>query len=950
MGLARRSFVALVFYALLAPALSAQTAVAAQPIRIGVSTGTSPLVHADRKGKPSGFIVDLVAAICKERNLSYVIDYRPWNDLITDFKAGRVDVMANMVYTAERTTYADFSIAHLMLPGAIYIHKGDSTVRKAEDLATKRIAAALNTYAYETTAKHGWSNSLVPVQSLNEALAQLNSGQVDAVFGIRAFADYFIRENHFDHVEMAPFNLPDLRYQYHLAVPKAHDQLLYEINTGLVIIRRNGTYDDIYERWFGLLEPRKLRWSDLRPYRLQTLIIIFTLAAAFWLQRRLVKKLRLQAKALQTSEERLSLLLEGSQDAFWDWNIITNRVTRSERWSKMLGGTPDQIGTGVDALDPVIHPDDITLARNARSRLLQLGHERVEYRVRARNGQWIWILDRGMVVARDEKGLPTRVTGAASDITVHKRIEEALGRSQALLEQSQRAAEIGGWEYDTANDSLFWTFQSFLIHDLEPDEKTLTMERVFLFYQPTEQNKIRQAFKLALEKGQPFELELDLITAKQRHIWVRTIGRTDKNTERVVRVYGSFQDITQRINEEEDRRQLQLKMLEAQKLESLGVLAGGIAHDFNNLLTVIIGNASLAREAPALAAESLTQIETASQRAADLCRQMLTYAGKSRISMEDCDINDIVANTVHLLRLSINKNASLDFALGDQPLVIEADPTQIRQVVMNLVINASEAIGDGGGRIRVSTTRRPIAAETLLTARVGQKLEPGEYVVLEVQDEGSGMSEETMLRIFDPFFTTKFVGRGLGLAAVLGIVRSHRGAFFVESTLGKGATFRMLLPLSDKPLPLKNVQPAARPTEIAALRTAASFLVVDDEPNVRKLACSILERQGHNVAQASDGYEALALLLAHGDRFAAILLDLTMTGMDGRATLHELRQMKLDVPVLIMSGYSEVDVRERFPNDPRLSFLPKPFTPEELLKRLHELLARPALRISLPHA
>jgi PAS domain S-box-containing protein len=933
----RRLCLAILLGVSFAAQTGAQTTASPAPIvRVGIEQGKSPLSHEDSGGQPSGFLVDLMEAIAKERNLQPVLDYRPWGELLSDFKAGKVDVLANMVFTPERATYADFSIAHLVLPAAIYIRKGDTTIRTAEDLRAKRIGAVPGGYSYDTAIKHGWGREYVAATSLDDALELLNSGRVDAVLGTKIFTENIIRDKHLANIQPAPFVVRDVRFQYHLVVLKGHDELLYELNAGLIAIRNNGTYDNIYEKWIGPLEPRSLRFRDLRPFFWPSILIVLALGVAFFRQRRLVRKLRQQADALKTSEERLTLVLEGSQDAFWDWDVAANRVTRSERWTVMVGDTPGQ--PGIEALDPLIHPDDIARVRQARDRLMELGHGRVEYRIQARSGQWLWILDRGKVVARDTSGRPTRMTGAASDITTRKRIEEALGRSQALLEQSQRAAEIGGWEFDAATGTLYWTLQAFRIHDLDPDAGTPTMERVFSFYKSSAQPVIRNAFREALGEGQPFDLELELLTGNQRHIWIRTIGRAEKNATRVVRVYGSFQDITYRKREEEERQKLQQKMLEAQKLESLGVLAGGIAHDFNNLLTVIMGNASLAKESPDTAPEALQQIETATQRAADLCRQMLAYAGKSRTSTENVDLNSIVTDTVHLLRLSISKNANLEFALAPQPLAIEADPSQIRQIIMNLVINASDSIGETAGRIRVSTSPLNVTPEMLREARLGQELPPGEYVAFDVSDDGCGMSAETMARIFDPFFTTKFAGRGLGLAAVLGIVRSHRGAFFVQSTLGHGSTFRMVLPPSSRPLAQAPVpQISSTP---ASAQKPGHFLVVDDEPSVRKLTSNVLEKEGHTVTLASDGYEALALALAHGGRFTAVLLDLTMPVIDGPSTLKELRQMKIDAPVLIMSGYSEIDARNRFADDPQLAFLPKPFTGEILLANLYELLDR----------
>ena len=915
----------------------AEPASPAPIIRVGIEQGTSPLSSEDIPGQPSGFLVDLVEAIAKDRNLQPVLACRPSSELLSDFKAGKIDVLANLVLTPERATYANSSIAYLILPGTVYIRKDDQSIRVADDLRNKRIAVGTAGYSYETAVKRGWGREFVAVNSLVEALERLNAGQADAVPGSRVFSNNVIKEKKLFNVRPAPFVVDDFSFQYHLAVLKGRDELLYELNAGLIAIRNNGVYDVIYEKWFGSIEPRSLKFRDLRPYLWTASFILLALGTALFRQRHLVGKLRQQAEALQTSEERLTLVLEGSQDAFWDWDIKKNHVTRSERWTVMVGPASGQ--PGIEGFNRLVHPDDLDHLKQARERLLQQGHGHFEYRIRSRNGQWIWIHDRGKVVARDGAGHPTRLTGAISDITAHKRIEEALGRSQALLEQSQRAAEIGGWEYDVASNTLYWTLQAFRIHDLDPDAGTPTLEQILSFYLPKGQPVIRDAFREAQNKGQPFDLELELLTGNRRRIWVRTIGRAEKNSSQVVRVYGSFQDITFRKKEEEERQKLQQKMLEAQKLESLGVLAGGIAHDFNNLLTVIMGNASLAKESPAMAAESLQQIETATLRAADLCRQMLAYAGKSRTSSESVDFNSIVTDTVHLLRLSISKNATLDFALAPTPLAIEGDPSQIRQIIMNLVINASDSIGASAGRIQVSTSRLPVTSEILREARLGQDLPPGEYVALEVTDNGCGMSAETLARIFDPFFTTKFAGRGLGLAAVLGIVRAHHGAFFVQSTLGQGSTFRMLLPPGRRAMTGEKLKPNALPPP-ASLVKPGHFLVVDDEPSVRKITCNILEQEGHKVTLAADGYEALALSLAHGGKFTAVLLDLTMPVMDGPSTLKELRQMKIDAPVLIMSGYSEIDARKRFTDDPLLAFLAKPFTGEVLLAALYELLAR----------
>ncbi|MDX2188000.1 MAG: PAS domain-containing protein [Opitutaceae bacterium] len=661
-------------------------------------------------------------------------------------------------------------------------------------------------------------------------------------------------------------------------------------------------------------------------------------AIGFLVQRSFARRLRAQADALRASEEQLKLVVEGSEDAFWDWDVPSGRVIRSEQWNRILGYTQEQLPPRIGAFTAIIHPDDAPKFKQAKEQILKDGFCRIEYRLKSIDGTWRWIFDRGKVVLRDTRGKPLRVTGAATDITLRKRIEQALVRSQALLEQTQAAAGMGGWEYDSRAGAFFWTRQVFYIHDLEPDSEQVSMERALSFCEDAEREKLKQAIETAAEKGESFDLELKLHTEK-RHAWVRYIGRAEQSAAGSFRVYGSVQDITQRHTAEDERVQIQTKMLEAQKLESLGVLAGGIAHDFNNILTVIMGSASLAREEPSMVNESLEHIQTAANRAADLCRQMLAYAGKSRFSLEIHDLNEIVRDTVELLKLSIRKTAELEFSLHPSVLPVEADSSQLRQVIMNLVINASDALGEKAGKIRVATYPIDITHERLREARIGQDAPEGKYLALEIMDNGSGMTPETMNRIFDPFFTTKFTGRGLGLAAVLGIVRAHRGAFLVRSSIGQGSVFTMLIPLSLAVPPVREPTVAARPAPL--VRQEGKVLVVDDEPEVRKIAGAILEKQGYTVALASDGYEALALALAHGMQFKCVLLDLTMPGLDGPSTFRELRALNRHVPILIMSGFSEADARKQLSVDSRSSFLAKPFSTEDLLQRVNSLINSP---------
>jgi PAS domain S-box-containing protein len=382
-------------------------------------------------------------------------------------------------------------------------------------------------------------------------------------------------------------------------------------------------------------------------------------------------------------------------------------------------------------------------------------------------------------------------------------------------------------------------------------------------------------------------------------------------------------DITQRKESEEALRL-------SQKLESLGVLSGGIAHDFNNLLTVILGNTNLGTmhltpESPAL--PYLQQIEQATLRAADLTRQLLAYAGKGRMQSIEVDLNRLVLEMTQLLTVSISKKAMVRYDLTPGSLLISADPSQMQQLVMNLVTNASEAIGDEvSGLITVRTGVQMVDEATNSGLLAAMPLTPGSYVTLEVSDTGCGMTAEVQERIFDPFYTTKFTGRGLGLSAMLGILRSHGGSLKVYSEVGHGSVFKLFLPA------LAPSSEGQAPRHLGmGWEGHGILLLVDDEPSARAVARGLAENLGFQVLEAADGQEAVTLFeLRHGE-ITVVLMDLTMPHMDGRQAFLLMQEVDRTVPVVLTSGYSERDVLADFMGKGLAGFLPKPYQSSQFL-------------------
>lgn len=402
-------------------------------------------------------------------------------------------------------------------------------------------------------------------------------------------------------------------------------------------------------------------------------------------------------------------------------------------------------------------------------------------------------------------------------------------------------------------------------------------------------------------------------------------------------IYAVARDVTVARREEERQQRLEDRMRQAQKLESLGLLAGGIAHDFNNLLSGILGHAQLtqiklAPESPLR--DDIAMIETAALRASELCNQMLAYSGKGRFVSKQFRLSDMVSEMTHLLRVSISKDIVLRLELDEETPWVEGDVTQIRQVVMNLITNAAEAIGEESGQIHLATGSTRETEESLAYLQFGSDLQPGYFAFFEIADTGQGMDPETVERIFDPFFSTKFTGRGLGLAAVLGIVRGHGGAIQVYSELGRGTRFRILLPIEEQ------VEDAATPdTTSATFRGFGTVLIADDDANARNVAEQLFIHLGFDVLTAGDGVECLEVYDGQPDRIRLVMLDLTMPRLDGKATLEALQERNPEVTVLMTSGYSRQAVELPPDSERRLGFLQKPYRLKDLTDGVQRLLA-----------
>jgi PAS domain S-box-containing protein len=629
-------------------------------------------------------------------------------------------------------------------------------------------------------------------------------------------------------------------------------------------------------------------------------------------------------EALRESEERYRMLFDLESDAIFLIDNESGRLLETNTGATALYGYTREELLAMRNTDLSAEPED-TRRVTTETPIAAYQVVRVPLRYHRR---------------KDGTVFPVEITGrffewggrkvhiaAIRDITDRKRAETALAESEQRLRTLAEAPFEG---IALIEEGMFADLSDQLASMLGYAREELLGRPVMQVIAPESRERVAGAIRSG--RLEPYE---HLTLRKDGTIFpVEVRARVAEIGGRQVRI-SAVRDISERKRDEEERRRLEEKMRHAQKLQSLGVLAGGIAHDFNNLLTAIQGNADLALLSlppAAPARQHVKEIEGAVRRAAELCRQMLAYAGKGRLVVQRHDLSAVVREMTSILDISVSKKAVLRYRLAPVLPAIEADATQLRQVIMNLITNASEALGEASGIVSVSTGVMQCDRAYLEESTLGQELPEGPYVYLEVADTGCGMDAETQQRIFDPFFTTKFTGRGLGLAAVLGIVRGHRGAIKVYSQPGQGSTLAILFPMAPgEPVPAE-VTPEA-PT---AWRGSGTVLLVDDEEPVRNVAKEMLERLGFRVVTAADGRQALATFRVHADRIVCVLLDLTMPHLNGVETFQELRGLRADLRVILSSGYDEQDVIQRFAGRGLAGFIQKPYT----LGALQEVLRR----------
>ncbi len=772
-----------------------------------------------------------------------------------------------------------------------------------------------------------------------------------------------------------------------------------------------------------------------------------------------------QAKLAETNA-LLQSILDASPNLTFIYDLKEFRnvtVSQGESMNDMFPVEAWQ-GQSLETILTYIHPDDVPILLNSRSVISALPDKKIfskEYRMRDREGKWHTCLERAVVFKRDEHGKPVQILATLIDVTEQRQTAQALRYTEDILKKAERVAHVGAWEVDLQTMQVYWSDETYRIHEVD-EHKPITVEEAIQFYAPEARAIISRTVERAIQKGKSYDLELPLITAKGTPKWVHTIGYPEFKEGKVVRLYGVFQDITERkafqetlekerkllqtifdespdtiflvdaqtdlildcnaraeqlfertksemigkngrtfhakeLTEKEradilehiqrsgawggeieylnptgkrwwgwlslrvlqlstnpmllvrvsditamhnaqmEKEQLHQQVLHLQKLEALGTLSAGVAHDFNNLLTVIqMANSTLKLKAKSLPIEKYIEtIHQTVERGKNIVSQLGLFARSNKAELSPLRLRDVLAQVRSMLSVSMPKNIRIQMQIETERDVMMGNMTNLAQVFLNLAINARDAMPDGGEII--FTLSRLTRSEVPLSVQVGSALE---YVVVSVRDTGTGMSDEVKARIFEPFFTTKGIGKGtgLGLAIVFGVVQNHNGAIDVQSTLGKGTTFTLYFPASERAMESETT----RKEDLPRARRGETILLVDDERAILESMFETLEEFGYDTMATTKPQDALMryqeTFAQQPEKIALVISDLGMPDMGGDELVRQILALNPKQKVLVMSGYYDEEKRSKLMTLGKVSYLQKPFEVEALVKTVYRVL------------
>jgi PAS domain S-box-containing protein len=665
--------------------------------------------------------------------------------------------------------------------------------------------------------------------------------------------------------------------------------------------------------------------TDYDEHDVETIGMLAGLAWELAERKRIEDELK-QSEAIMNASQQIANV------GGWDWDCRNRKMTWTDQTYRIHDMEPDALAPRspehIEKSISCYRPEDRQIIMDAFSRCTSNGEPYdLDFPLTTVSGRNIWI--RTVARAVRENGGISRVIGTIQDITNRKSAEELLRLNE---ERFRNAFEFSAIGMALVSPTGKWLKVNRRVCDITGYTADELMQKTFQDITHPEDLNTDLDFvrRMLVGEIETYQMEKRYFHKAGHIVWVLlvvSLVRDDQGAP--LHFISQIQDISATKQAEEERRRLDEQLRETQKMESLGVLAGGIAHDFNNILQVIMGNAELVRlrlPANTPVEKNLNDICQVSSRAAELCQQMLAYAGKAPLIRGSCDMVALVDEMVRMLRATLAQNVVLSHNTSRAIPTITADSNQIRQIVMNLIVNGAEAIGTDQGSVRVTLSKGENSAENPAKDYLGRDIAPGGYVCLAVADTGCGMSDEIRQRLFDPFFTTKFDGRGLGMPAVLGIISSHHGALQLDTVIGRGTTVTVWLPAE-----ADNNATEPKPSH---WRGSGTILLVEDEQAVRQLCREMLRELGYSVVEAANGQEALELFRHHRQEITLVITDIGMPVLDGYDLFRELKLLSPQLPIIISSGFGDTTVTERIPRHEIAGIINKPYR----LARLREVM------------
>ncbi len=889
-------------------------------------TSYPPFEFIDDNGERQGMCLELVRWMSTEFGFQAAFTDMTFQEAQEAVLEGEADVLTSFFYSEARDLNFDFTEPMYEIPARVYVRPETTDIQTLADLAGKRVSVQRGDYAVDFLRAEGINCIFVHADNFSDAIYLLLDGEVDALVGDEQIVEFHLFNHHSREDIVAAGDTLYIGLNC-MSVAEGDSLLCSIINKGIEYALENGIIEGIATKWQGspitLSDRNTFRYL---PHLLVALGLILTAAVlVFFWNLRLRHLVEQRTRSLKESEKRLDQALDQANLGSWDNNILTGDAVNNNRYSLMLGYSPGEVNFSFAGWLNQVHPDDrISLEQYINEYLVSnSGRYETEFRMRTKNGDWVWIHSCGGVVHRDSSGKPVRLTGIHQDITRRK-------HSESLARKA-----IDDWEN---------TFDALpeLIAVLDSEGVILRVNKA-------------QALALGMTREEcvgrklsslmfPDVLSGEIKPFSSREMYIDKLQRcfevsmsvSEDPDDGSIRVIHVARDISERKAAERQQREMEGRVQHAQKLESLGVLAGGIAHDFNNILMAIRGYTDLAistvkEEGQTL--KYLKEINKSVGTASELSGQMLAYSGRGNFVVETVCINDIIEKMRPMIQVSISRKAELQIHTDEYLPPVTVDSTQMEQVILNLLTNASEAIGSSRGIITVTTGLE----KTLPPGNTDSGGEERPYIFIQVDDTGCGMSAEVLEKLFEPFFTTKFTGRGLGMAVVHGIVEGHQGFVTVTSEQGAGSSFKVFIPAADKAKNQLSLETERKSSPSNA--TPAGILLVDDEANIVFIGRHLLQKYNYTVLSAGNGEEALRVYAENKDSIQCVILDLTMPVMDGAECLRELKKIDPAVKVILSSGYNRKDAESRIHSDDIAGYLKKPYGLKALLAVVRSALA-----------